>query len=122
MVVQVRAAPVVAYVNVERAITIHVRDRDGCAGQFRFASGKAQVLGEMSLAVIDEKPVRPAACSDDQIKETIAIDVRKRRPDGMLTRTADASANRDVLKFPVAEIAIQDVCPVTGAKIEIAQT
>src|SRR5690348_11789388 len=109
MVVEIRAAAVIANVNVERAVTIHVRNGDRGAGQFGFAAGKGHVLGEMPFAVVDEQAVRAAARRDDQIEMTIAIDVRERRGNGVLAGTRHARTGGDVLETPVAEITVENI-------------
>src|SRR5678816_4756893 len=105
MVVEIGTCRVVANIDVERAVPINVRHGNGRAGQFRSPTGKGQVLGKMTTAVIDEKAVRTAARSDDKVKATIAIDVRQRRGDRVLSVTRDSRANCDVLKTPVAQVA-----------------
>src|SRR6266436_3967523 len=76
----------------------------------------------MTFAVIDEQPVGTAPRCDDQVETAITINVHERRPDGMLSRTRDACARRDVLKMPVAQVTIQHIRPVNGTKIKVAQT
>src|SRR5579859_6487520 len=76
----------------------------------------------MTLAVIDEQPVGTTPCRDDQVQIAIAVNVHERRPDGMLSRTSDAGTRSNILEAPVAQITIEHVRPVDGAKIKVAQT
>src|SRR5437773_2901345 len=74
----------------------------------------------MTLAVIEEEASSTAEGVDQQIQVSVSIDVRENRPGRILSRTSNASRVRNVLKFPVAQIAIKNGRLFQSAEKQVA--
>src|SRR5262249_31723780 len=95
---------IVRDVEIKRTVAIDVRQSHGHAARLAERSrGGAQVF-EMAVAIIFETKHTLAGRGDEQIDETIAVDISEHRTSIILNRERQSGLARDVFEFPAAEV------------------
>src|SRR5262249_44674273 len=92
------------------AIVVAEVDSHGASGDAIFAerdSRRHGFFGEGSVLVVAVQLVRLRVVGEEEIGPAVAVDVRRRDAERFASRLAEAGLLRYVLKFAVAEIAIE---------------
>ena len=109
----------IAPIEVQIAIAVQVRQRQGSAAAFPTDPSGGGDIGEVPVPVVMQQSVGAAKAGDQQVGGAVAIDVGKDCADGGLVRAAGVRAQGDVFEVSIAEVPIKLIGPLFVAEIEI---
>ena len=111
--------PVIGNVKVQGAIAINVGHCQGHTCSLGVQHARLRRFSKVPFAIVKEDVRAAADRIDNQIQVTVAVDISERCAGRIQSGTCYASRFSDVLKFPVAQVAIQDVRSVQPTKKQI---
>ena len=102
-------AAIIGDVQIQVAVPINVRQGHGRTGHGPAQAGLRSDLVKMRMAVIQKQPHSASHAADQQIEMSIPIHVGKDGPGRCLIGTSDSGTCGDILEFPVAQVAVEDI-------------
>ncbi len=94
----------VADEEIEKAVIVVVEEESAGGMGDEAEAGFLGDVGEMAVAVVVEQDIAAAHGGDEEVRETVVINVRKSSADADPAGQADAGFLGDVLEFSTAEI------------------
>ena len=116
------ARAIIRDIKVQITVAIEVAQRQRHSAFARIEDGKIPGFGEAAFAVVNENVRAAAEGIDDEVQIAVAIQIDQRGAGGRQIRTGHACRLSNVLKFPMAQVAVEAVPTVEAAKIQVAPT
>ena len=102
---------VVRDVEIERAVTVDVRQRDGRSALPRRVDAEISPLGELPGPVVHEDDVRPAGGDEEQVEIPIAVGVGERGARRVPVAGPDPGSRGNILELPPTRVPVEGAAP-----------